>query len=59
MKLGQSHIDDAAKRLLAVAGRVDTDVDGQPAALGIITGWGAAYRRDDGVWVLPIGTLAP
>ena len=59
MKLGQAHIDDAAKRLLAVAGRVDTDVHGQPAALGVITGWGAAYRRDDGVWVLPIGTLAP
>lgn len=59
MKLGPSHIDDAAKSLLAVAGRVDTDVHGQPAALGVITGWGAAYRRDDGVWVLPIGTLAP
>ena len=59
MKLGQSKIDDAAKSLIAVAGRVDTDVHGQPAALGVITGWGAAYRRNDGVWVLPIGTLAP
>ncbi|MEO5939307.1 MAG: DUF4143 domain-containing protein [Candidatus Limnocylindrales bacterium] len=59
MKLGQLKIDDAAKSLLAIAGRVDTDVHGQPAALGVITGWGAAYRRDDGVWVLPIGTLAP
>jgi len=59
MKLGQSLIDGAAKSLLAVAGRVDTDVHGQPTALGVITGWGAAYRRDDGVWVLPIGTLAP
>lgn len=59
VKLGPSLIDPAAKSLLAVAGRVDTDVHGQPAALGVITGWGAAYRRDDGVWVLPIGTLAP
>jgi predicted AAA+ superfamily ATPase len=59
MKLGQSPIDQAAKSLLALAGRIDTEVHGQPAALGVITGWGAAYRRDDGVWVLPIGTLAP
>lgn len=58
MKLGPSLIDDAAKSLLAVAGRVDTDVHGPPAVLGVITGWGAAYRREDGVWVLPIGTLA-
>jgi predicted AAA+ superfamily ATPase len=59
VKLGPSLIDAAAKSLLAVARRVDTDVHGQPAALGVITGWGAAYRRADGVWVLPIGTLAP
>jgi predicted AAA+ superfamily ATPase len=59
MKLGQSPIDRAAKNLLAIAERIDTEVHGQPAALGVITGWGAAYRRDDGVWVLPIGTLAP
>lgn len=59
VKLGPSLIDAAAKSLLAVAERVDADAHGRPAALGVITGWGAAYRREDGVWVLPIGTLAP
>jgi predicted AAA+ superfamily ATPase len=58
VKLGQNQIDEAAKNLIAVAERVDPDVHGRPAALCVITGWGAAHRRNDGVWVIPIGSLA-
>lgn len=59
MKLGQGHIDAAAKQLLKLAERVDTDRHGPPGALAVITGWGYAYRRPDGVHVIPIGTLGP
>jgi predicted AAA+ superfamily ATPase len=57
MKLGQNFIDEAAHNLVSLANRVDLAVHGDPVALGIITGWGAAFRRDDGVWVIPVGTL--
>lgn len=59
VKLGQAVVDEAARNLLALAGRVDPAVHGEPAALAVITGWGAAHRRDDGVWVIPIGALGP
>jgi predicted AAA+ superfamily ATPase len=57
VKLGQNQIDEAAKNLITVAERVDPNVHGRPAALGVITGWGAAHRRNDGVWVIPISSF--
>lgn len=59
VKLGQAAVDDAARSLLRVADRVDPDRHGPPATLAVITGWGYAYRRPDGVAVIPIGALAP
>lgn len=59
IKLGQGAIDGAAQNLLRVASRVDPARHGAPAILGVITGWGFAYRRPDGVVVMPIGSLAP
>ena len=59
VKLGQAAIDGAAANLLRLAGRIDTDKHGKPAALAVITGWGYGYRRPDGVAVIPIGALAP
>jgi len=59
VKLGSGAIDSAAAALLRLASRVDVERHGRPAALGVITGWGYAYRRADGVDVIPIGTLAP
>lgn len=58
VRLGQHQVDEAAKNLISVAERVDPSVHGRPAALGVITGWGTAHRRGDGVWVIPIGSLA-
>lgn len=59
VKLGQGDIDKGADSLLRVATNVDADRHGRPAFLAVVTGWGYAYRRPDGVLVIPIGTLAP
>jgi predicted AAA+ superfamily ATPase len=61
VKLGASAavLDEAAGHLKAFAERVDTRLTGEPAALCVITGTGYAYRRPDGVAVIPIGTLGP
>jgi len=59
VKLGPGAVDGAAAALLRLAGRIDADRHGPPAALAVITGWGYAYRRPDGVSVIPIGTLGP
>ncbi len=58
VKLGQKDIKHGADSLLRVAEHIDTDRHGAPAFLAVITGWGYAYRRDDGVFVIPIGALA-
>jgi len=39
--------------------RVAGNRQGEPASLNVITGWGYAYRRPDGVNVIPIAALAP
>lgn len=57
-KLGHGAMDSAAANLLRLADRVDTSRHGPPAALAVITGWGYAYSRPDGVAVIPIGALA-
>jgi hypothetical protein len=57
VKLGPGAIDEAAVKLRRLADRVDPERHGPPAALAVITGWGYAYRRPDGVDVIPIGTL--
>ncbi|HSW42229.1 MAG TPA: DUF4143 domain-containing protein [Patescibacteria group bacterium] len=59
VKLGQGDIDIGAGSLLRIADHVDTDRHGAPAFMAVITGWGYAYRRLDGVLVVPIGALAP
>lgn len=59
IKLGAGQAADAAVSLLQFARRVDTSRCGEPAVLGVITGTGLGYLRDDGVAVIPIGALAP
>ena len=58
VKLGQKDIEEGAGNLLRVSAHVDTDRHGAPAFLAVITGWGYAYRREDGVFVVPIGAQA-
>ena len=58
VKLGQNAVEEGADSLLRVAAHVDTERHGAPAFLAVITGWGYAYRRQDGVFVIPIGAFA-
>ena len=59
IKLGPGMVDDGAANLLRFRGRVDTRKCGEPAALGVLVATGYAYRREDGVHVIPVGTLGP
>ena len=59
IKLGSMGIDAAAKNLLAFATKIDRVACGEPGVLAVVTGAGLAYRRKDGVHVVPIGTLGP
>ena len=59
VKLGKGAIDSAAKHLLMLKDRVDLEQEGDPAFLAVVTYAGFAYRRGDGVFVIPIGCLGP
>ena len=59
VKLGSKQEDAAAANLLKMAARVDTTKRGKPAFLAIVTGGKYPYKREDGVFVIPIGCMAP
>ncbi len=59
VKLGSGFIDAAAHKLLQFEKLVDKKQSGAPQILAVICGTGYAYRRADGVAVIPIGTLGP
>ena len=56
VKLGSTHVDDAATALLRLAPARTTRL---PAALTVLTATGHAYQRPDGVAVVPLGLLGP
>ena len=57
IKLGNKQIDEAAQNLLVLKARIDEDKMGEASFLMVITGGQYAYRRNDGVLVVPIGCL--
>lgn len=57
VKLGSSYVDEAAKNLIKLKGKIDESKMRKPSFLMVITGGQAAYKRDDGVLVIPIGCL--
>ena len=57
VKLGNKQIDEAAKNLLSLQSKINTEKMGKPSFLMVVTGGEFAYRRDDGVLVVPIGCL--
>lgn len=59
IKLGVDGIEAGAKNLLKLRDRVNTDSLGEPSFMMVLTSVGTAYRRDDGVWVVPIVCLGP
>jgi len=59
VKLGSNQEEAAAANLHKLALRVDTEKNDEPAFLAIITGGKYPYKREDGIFVIPIGCLAP
>lgn len=62
VKLGQTEamVADAAEKLSTLTTRLDTTKMNEPSFRMIITGNGAyAYKREDGIYIVPIGCLGP
>ena len=57
VKLGNKQIDEAAKNLLLLQSKINTEKMGKPSFLMVVTGGEFAYKRGDGVLVVPIGCL--
>jgi len=57
VKLGNKQIEEASQNLLTLKAKIDKDKMGQASFLMVITGGQYAYRRNDGVLVVPIGCL--
>lgn len=57
VKLGSKQIEDAAKNLIALKSKINSEKMGEPSFLMILTGGEYAYRRGDGVLVVPIGCM--
>lgn len=55
---GEKNIEEGASNLMALAQNIDTEKMPAPSFLAVIVGVGQyAYRRKDGVYVIPIGCL--
>ncbi|MDO4258233.1 MAG: DUF4143 domain-containing protein [Actinomycetaceae bacterium] len=59
VKLGEKQVEPAANNLKKLAERIDAQKMGRASFLMVLTGGAAAYRRDDGVLVVPLGVLGP
>lgn len=57
VKLGNTQIEEAARNLLTLKAKIDEDKIGEVSFLMVLTGGQYAYRRKDGVLVVPIGCL--
>lgn len=55
---GEKLIEEGAESLKAMEGKIDTEKMNSPTFLMVLTGTGDyAYKRHDGVYVVPIGSL--
>ncbi len=57
VKLGSREIEEGAEHLKKLAANIDTDRFPAPSFLMVLTGGEFAYRREDGVFVVPLGCL--
>jgi predicted AAA+ superfamily ATPase len=57
IKLGNDYIDEGAKNLLKLKSTIDTEHMKPPSFLMVLTAGMYAYRRPDGVLVVPVGCL--
>jgi predicted AAA+ superfamily ATPase len=57
IKLGVKQIEEAAANLIKLRQKIDTEKMNKPAFLMVLTGGQVAYKRPDGVLVVPISCL--
>ncbi|MCF8346554.1 MAG: DUF4143 domain-containing protein [Bacteroidales bacterium] len=57
VKMGNKQIEDAAANLIKISSKIDVEKMNKPSFLMVLTGGQVAYRRPDGVLVVPIGCL--
>ena len=57
IKLGAGYIDEAVNNLLRFKERVDISKCGEPTFLMVLTGSSYSYKRNDGIYVVSIGSL--
>ena len=57
VKLGSKEIEQGAEHLKKLAANINTDKFPAPSFLMILTGGEFAYRRNDGIFVVPLGCL--
>ena len=57
VKMGSKEIETAAENLKALVNAVNIEKMREPSFLMVLTGTDLAYRRDDGVYIVPIGCL--
>lgn len=57
IKLGSGYIEEAAQNLLKFKNKVDISKSGEPVFLMVLSGSNYSYRREDGVYVVSIGSL--
>ena len=57
VKMGAGEIDVAAANLLKLRNKINTNKMLEPSFLMVLTGTELAYRREDGVLVVPVGCL--
>ncbi|NCB43810.1 MAG: ATP-binding protein [Clostridia bacterium] len=57
VKLGAKEIEEAAEHLKILKEKVNTEKMKEPSFLMILTGTDFAYRREDGVFIVPVGCL--
>ena len=57
VKLGNKQIEEAAKNLIKLSQKVNVEKMNPPSFLMVLTGGNVAYKRPDGVLVVPISCL--
>jgi predicted AAA+ superfamily ATPase len=57
VKMGAKEIEAAAENLKTLRDKVNVDKMKEPSFLMVLTGGVIGYRRDDGVYIVPVGCL--
>ena len=59
IKMGVHRVEEGAAALKRLQQKLTSKGAAEPAFLGVVTGGGPLYTRDDGIHVIPIDCLKP